>query len=76
VDGPSGSSGSDALRRCPVPPVAMSDLGAVGAAHGSLSAFGTDDVIRPHESTEPKLKLNRAQRRASGWRGRGLNGKG
>jgi hypothetical protein len=36
--------------------------------------LGEDDVLRPHEG--PKLKLNRAQRRAAGWRGNGLNGDG
>jgi hypothetical protein len=36
--------------------------------------LGPDDVVRSDESPEPRLKLNRAERRAAGWRGPGLNG--
>lgn len=36
--------------------------------------LGPDDILRPYESPEPKPRLNRAERRAAGWRGPGLNG--
>jgi hypothetical protein len=45
-----------------------------GGDPGDRFTLGPDDILRPYESPEPKLKLNRAERRANGWRGPGLNG--
>lgn len=41
-----------------------------GGDPGDRFELGSDDILRPYESTEPRFVPNRAQRRAMGQRGR------
>ena len=40
-----------------------------GGDPGDNMVLDENDVLRPYEGPEPKLKLNRAERRRAGWRG-------